>query len=327
MGLIEAIFGRKQPAGSDDIRYQTLTAYQPAFRSWGGALYESELIRTAVDAIARHASKLCYKMEGSARPKLYTATKPAPNPWMTWSQYMERCANIYSVENNLFIVPLLDDTGEVTGFFPAVPSECELVGKGTDPFLKFTFIGGEKRSIRLHRVGLVVKHQLKDDFFGSSNSPLRPTMELNNMISQGIAEGVKNGATFRFMAQLTSKTFDEDLKKERKRFNETNLQDGSGGLLFRWDAARGTVTVDRTGLDKRFNQQVGEVLSFSPDTPLRDLRVFIDSNSAEFFLNGGEATFTTHVYPTEDEHHLSVTPGVQHHLWRLGTSVTDAFVC
>ena len=247
MGLIEAIFGRKQPAGSDDIRYQTLTAYQPAFRSWGGALYESELIRTAVDAIARHASKLCYKMEGSARPKLYTATKPAPNPWMTWSQYMERCANIYSVENNLFIVPLLDDTGEVTGFFPAVPSECELVGKGTDPFLKFTFIGGEKRSIRLHRVGLVVKHQLKDDFFGSSNSPLRPTMELNNMISQGIAEGVKNGATFRFMAQLTSKTFDEDLKKERKRFNETNLQDGSGGLLLYGNQMRNMQQIKQEG--------------------------------------------------------------------------------
>ena len=103
--------------------------------------------------------------------------------------------------------------------------------------------------------------------------------------------------------------------------------DGSGGLLFRWDAAQGTVTVDRTGLDKRFNQKVGEMLSFSPDTPLRDLRVFIDSNSAEFFLNGGEATFTTHVYPTEDEHHLSATPGASLRLWRLGTSVTDAFVC
>ena len=232
MGLIDIIFGRKPPAAEpENIRYETLTAYQPAFRSWGGALYESELVRGAVDAIARHASKLSYKMEGNARPKLYTATKPAPNPWMTWSQYMERCANIYTVENNLFIVPLLDDKGEVTGFFPAVPSECEIVGKGADPFLKFTFIGGEKRSIRLSRVGLVVKHQLKDDFFGSSNSPLRSTMELTNMISQGIAEGVKNGATFRFMAQLNSKTFDEDLKKERKRFNETNLSEGSGGLL------------------------------------------------------------------------------------------------
>lgn len=232
MGLIDILFGRrKTEADGSGMAFQTLTAYQPAWRSWGGALYESELVRAATDAIARHAAKLNYKMEGTARPKLATATKSAPNPWMTWSQYIERCANIYTIENNLFIVPLLNDMGEVTGFFPAVPSSCEVIGKGADPFLKFRFLGGESRSVRLSRVGLVVKHQFKDDFFGSSNSPLRDTMELTQMISQGIQEGVKNGATFRFMAQLNSKTFDEDLRKERNRFNEANLQGGAGGLL------------------------------------------------------------------------------------------------
>ena len=105
------------------------------------------------------------------------------------------------------------------------------------------------------------------------------------------------------------------------------LADGSGGLVFRYDVARGIMTADRTGMDRRFNQQVGEVLSFPLDSPLRRLRIFIDSNSAELFLNDGEATFTTHVYPTEYEHHFTVTPGAQTRLWRLGTSVTDAFVC
>ena len=104
-------------------------------------------------------------------------------------------------------------------------------------------------------------------------------------------------------------------------------EDGSGGLVFRYDPARGIVTADRTGLDRRFNRQVGEVLSFPLDSPLRKLRVFIDSNSAELFLNDGEATFTTHVYPTEREHRFTVTPGTRTRLWRLGTSVTDAFVC
>ena len=60
---------------------------------------------------------------------------------------------------------------------------------------------------------------------------------------------------------------------------------------------------------------------------MRKIRVFIDSNSAELFLNDGEATFTTHVYPTEREHHYTVTDGVKVRLWSLGTSVTDAFVC
>ena len=230
MGLFESIFGRKK-AEPQSTAYQTLTAYQPSFRTWGGQIYESELVRAAVDAKARHAAKLQYSMEGTARPKLYTATRPAPNQWMTWSKFMERCSNIYDVQNNLFIVPLLDEMGEVAGFFPALPSECSVVDMRGEPYLKFTFIGGQKKSVRLSRVGIVVKHQLKDDFFGEKNVALNGTMELVNMVNQGIAEGVKNSATFRFMAQLTSKAFDEDLRKERKRFDENNFQGESGGLL------------------------------------------------------------------------------------------------
>ena len=230
MGLFESIFGRKK-AEPQSTAYQTLTAYQPTFRTWGGQIYESELVRAAVDAIARHACKLQYSMEGTARQKLWTLTKSAPNPWMTWSQYMERCSNIYEIQNNLFIVPLLDEMGEVTGFFPVLPSECEVVDVGGEPYLKFTFIRGQKKSIKLNRVGLVVRHQLKDDFFGASNNALNGTMELVNMVNQGIQEGVKNSATFRFMAQLTSKTFDEDLRKERERFDKNNFRGESGGLL------------------------------------------------------------------------------------------------
>jgi len=232
MGLFEAIFGRRKTAGDNgDSSFQTLTAYQPAFRTWGGQIYESELVRAAVDAKARHAAKLQYNIQGTARMKLYTQTKSAPNPWMTWSQFMERSMNIYEVQNNLFIVPLLDEYGEVCGYFPVLPSECEVVDVGGEPWLKFTFVGGKKKSLPLSRIGVVVKHQLKDDFFGEKNNALNATMELVNMVNQGIEEGVKNAATFRFMAQLTSKTFDEDLRKERERFDKNNFRGESGGLL------------------------------------------------------------------------------------------------
>lgn len=144
---------------------------------------------------------------------------------------MERCSNIFEIQNNLFIVPIQDAFGEVAGFFPAMPSESEVVDVAGEPWLKFTFIRGQKKSIPLAKVGLVIKHQLKDDFFGTQNTALNATMELVNMVNQGIAEGVKNSATFRFMAQLNSKAFDEDLRKERERFDKNNFQQGSGGLL------------------------------------------------------------------------------------------------
>jgi len=235
MGLIDRIFGRApKTAPAAESSFQTLTAYSPAFTSWGGQIYECDMVRAAVDARARHVCKLQYNMEGTARLKLWTATKTQPNPWYTWPQFLERCSNIYDVQNNLFIVPILNEYGEVNGFFPALPSTCEVVKRGNEPYLKYHFIGGRVCSIALERCAIVPKHQLKDDFFGEKNTALTPTMELADMVNQGIKEGVKNAATYRFMAQLTSKNFDEDIKKERKRFDEVNFAAGEGGglLLF-----------------------------------------------------------------------------------------------
>ena len=233
MGLIDRLFGKPKATGSgvSDSRFETITAYSPVFTSWGGQIYESELVRAAVDATARHAAKLQYRMDGTARQKLYTATKAAPNPWYTWPQFLERCSNIYEIQNNLFIVPVLDRTGEVTGFFPVLPSGCEVVQHGTMPYLKYTFMNGQRRSMELSRCAIITKHQLTDDFFGEKNTALDSTMKLITMVNQGIAEGVKNGATFRFMAQLVGKAFDEDLRKERERFDKNNFQSGGGGLL------------------------------------------------------------------------------------------------
>ena len=232
MGLIDRIFGRpKVSGGGSEGYFETFTAYSPVFTSWNGRIYESELVRAAVDAKARHACKLQYTMEGTARQKLYTATRTEPNPWYTWPQFLERCSNIYDVQNNLFIVPILDRMGEITGFFPVVPSSCEVVEKGGVPYLKYTFMNGQKRSMELTRCAVITKHQLKDDFFGEKNTALDATMQLAGMYNQGIMEGVKNGATYRFMAQLTGKAFDEDLRKERERFDKNNFQGGGGGLL------------------------------------------------------------------------------------------------
>ena len=234
MGLIDLIFGKPKTPPVKEGRFETFTAFEPVFTSWGGQIYESELVRAAVDAIARHVGKLKYTMQGSAREKLYTATKNKPNPWYTWPVFLERCANIYEIQNNLFLVPVLDSQGETTGFFPVVPSMCSLVQRGKEPYLKYMFIDGQMRSMELSRVQIVPKHQLKDDFFGEKNTALDGTMKMANMIRQGIEEGVKNSATYRFMAQLTIKAFDEDLRKERERFDENNFKSGKGGglLLF-----------------------------------------------------------------------------------------------
>ena len=234
MGLIDRIFGKRKPGEKPLTTVETFTAYSPVFTSWGGQIYESALVREAIYAKARHIMKLKFDMQGSAQRSLYNAAKVRPNPWSTWPKFLERCNNIYETENNLIIIPVLDDLGGIKGFWPVFPSGCEIREDNGDPFLVFQVQNGQRRAMELNRCTIITKHQLKNDFFGENNAPLTPTMEMNNTFEQAIMEGVKNAATYRFMAQVTNYMFDEDLKKERKRFDKLNFESGEGGglLLF-----------------------------------------------------------------------------------------------
>ena len=69
------------------------------------------------------------------------------------------------------------------------------------------------------------------EVFGENNHALLPTLELIHIQNQGIQEGVKSAATYRFMAKVNNFSKAEDLKKERKRFTEENLREDGGGML------------------------------------------------------------------------------------------------
>ena len=103
-------------------------------------------------------------------------------------------------------------------------------------------------------------------------------------------------------------------------------EDGTGGMTCHYDAETKTCTIDRTGMEKRFNEKVGEVLSVPLEQPLYKMRIFIDHSSTEFFINDGEATFTTHSYPTKEEFGYTVSDNAQMKIWQMKASVKDTFV-
>lgn len=231
MGLFEKIFGKRPKQADKYDAFRTLTAYQPAFRTFGGEIYESELVRSAINALATHSSKLDVSISGSARPKLQTQMKKAPNSWQTWAQFLYRLRTILEVQCTAFIVPVIDDYGSPTGIFPVLPSCCELKDVNGTPFLQYRFVTGETAAIALGLCGVMTKFQYLDDLMGTSNRALTGTMDLIEMQQQGIQEGIKNGATFRFMATMANFTADDDLAKEMQRFNREMLRGESGGLL------------------------------------------------------------------------------------------------
>ena len=232
MGLFEKIFKRPNPPQESNGFFHTLTAYTPVFTTWGGRIYESELVRAAIHARATHISKLQVTVQGGAKPKLQTKLRSGPNEWQTWGQFLYRLSTILDMQNTAFIVPVQDYFGEASGIFPVLPSQCEIIDVAGEPWLRYRFQGGDHAAVELNVCGFMNKFQYADDFFGESNAALAPTMELINIQNQGISEGVKSAATFRFMAKVNNFSKAEDLAKERKRFTRENLQGEGGVLLF-----------------------------------------------------------------------------------------------
>ena len=233
MGLFEMIFGHRPKEKEKYEVFRMLNGYRPAFTSRSGGIYESELIRAAIAARATHISKLKVEIQGAARPALQRKLSAAPNEMQTWSQFLARLSTIFDLFNNAFIVPVYDQFREPSGIYAPLPERCEVVQYGKTPYLKYTFADGQTTAIELAYCGVLVKHQLRSDFFGENNSVLQPTMDLIHIQNQGIEEGVKSAATYRFMATLNNFAKDEDLKKERERFSKTNFSrdSGGGGLL------------------------------------------------------------------------------------------------
>lgn len=236
MGLFEKIFGnRPKPQGEFQGGFKLLNGYTPKFTSWGGSIYESELIRAAINARATHMSKLTVETKGAAKPALQLKLSHGPNEFQTWSQFLYRLSTILDIHNTAYITPVWDEFGQPSGIYAPLPSRCEIVQFSGVPYLRYEFGWHEKAAVELDYCGVMTKFQYRDDFFGESNHALFPTMDLIHIQNQGIQEGVKSAATYRFMAQLSNFAKAEDLAKERKRFTSENFAkdaEGGGLLLF-----------------------------------------------------------------------------------------------
>ena len=230
IGLFDKIFKRPKTPVFDGF-WKTFSAYTPTFTSFEGGIYESELVRAVINARATHISKLSVVTQGAAQPKLQTRLKNGPNEWQTWGQYLYRLSTILDVHNTAFIVPVEGIYGETIGFYPLLPTRCELMSVQGEPWLRYQFSDGSRAAIELSRCGIMTKFQYADDFFGEDNNALTPTMDLISIQNQGITEGVKNAATYRFMARVNNFSKITDLANERKRFTRENLQSDGGGIL------------------------------------------------------------------------------------------------
>jgi HK97 family phage portal protein len=238
MNLFERIFRPNKAKESEHalekgVYFKELNGYYPVFTTWHGELYERELVRAAIDARARHISKLKIELRGNAQPQLQSKMRQGPNQWQTYSQFLYRLSTILDIHNTAFVVPVFDADMRITGYYPVLPKRCDIVDFKDDLWLRYKFSHGDTAAVELRKCAILNKFQYKDDFFGEKNDSLDETIKLMDIQDQNLEEGVKNAASYRFMAQVNNFTKADDLKNERVRFSQENLTKDAeaGGLL------------------------------------------------------------------------------------------------
>ena len=238
MGIFEKIFGKREPVAAAKARatFQLLEGYTPMFQTWNGSIYESDLIRAALDAHGRHAAKLSVNViSGEAQKSLRNKLLIAPNDLQTWPQFLYRTAVILYCRNTAFIVPQTGEYGETIGVIEIAPDAWEVVEYNGKAYVRFTFGNMKRAAVELDRLGILTRFQYKNELFGENNEALKATLDLIKMQRQGITEGIRNGASYRFSAQSDNWSTDEDLGKEMERFNKytfQNLKTSGGAILF-----------------------------------------------------------------------------------------------
>jgi len=230
MGAFSKLFGKVRVTKELGNFFTMLDGYTPVFSTYDGGVYEMELTRACIHTFAAHCSKLQPAVNGADPYKLKPVLEWKPNFFHTCPQFLYKAATIYKAQNTCFILPILDEWDRIIGYYPAAPDQVELRDVNGEPFVLYTFGTGERAAIELARCGLVSKYLSRNDIMGGRNGALDPTMQLLSTQNQGIVEGIKNSASFRFMAVVNNFVKGKDLAKERKTWVEENLGPDSGGL-------------------------------------------------------------------------------------------------
>ncbi len=230
MGAFDFLF--KKPKAKQEVNsyFKMLDGYTPVFSTYDGGVYEMELTRSCIHTFASHCSKMLPEVTGADTRGVKALLDSKPNPFMTSAQFVYKVATIYEAKNTCFIVPVLDKFDKLVGYYPVNPQQTEVIEVQGEPWLRFTFGDGKKVAFEMSRVGVVSKYLYSSDIKGESNEALRSTLNLIHTQNQGIAEGIKNSASFRFMATLTNFLKTEDRKKLRKEILDTTLDNGAGGF-------------------------------------------------------------------------------------------------
>lgn len=250
MGILSAIAGLLKP--KQYVYMRLADDYRPIFVQWGGVPYDNDVVRAAVDTIARNAAKLNPKhvrisSEGISwlRSNLERLLALEPNPYMSAFDFYYRLVTMRELDNNAFALIVWDgESGEVKQLLPIPCEQAEIVEDRTGTLYVRAWLLGEQFVFPYSEVIHLRKFYYKSDVWGESNDPINTGLNILTTVEQGLAEGVKTSAYLRGILKYQGILKDEDVKRSRDRFVAEYLDIQKAGGVAALDAKAEYIPVE-----------------------------------------------------------------------------------
>lgn len=237
--LLSTIFGdTKQPINLENA--QLINSFNSLITNYNSEIYNDLTVRSCVDTIARHVSKLkpvhIIKDEDGRHLQSTTINNllnNRPNIYMSTADFLYKVTSQLLYYGNSFIFLQKDTQNNIIGFYPIDFATCELKEVNNALYLKFNFYTGKTIAVPYTDIIHIRRNFSSHDFLGQdAYQPLQETLSNLFKARRSISNKVENSGKISGVLKIKGNVGQENWITQAKTFakNFMTFSNDTGGI-------------------------------------------------------------------------------------------------
>lgn len=223
------MFGRKPRADTIYTQLKMLNGYNAVFTAWGNDPYSADVVRGAVDAIARNAAKLKPKhikrVGKEIQPvggQVERVLQIRPNSNMSTYDFIYKMVTALMIDNNAYAYPVWEGA-TLKAVWPVRAIHVEFLEDNIGQIGVRFWFNDDSIILPYDEVIHLRRHYYKNDLAGENNKAINNTLEAIHTTNEGLGQAVKTSASLRGILKYQGILKESDIKANRDRFVEEYL--------------------------------------------------------------------------------------------------------
>lgn len=237
--LLSTIFGdTKQPINLENA--QLINSFNSLITNYNSEIYNDLTVRSCVDTIARHVSKLkpvhIIKDEDGRHLQstiINSLLNSRPNIYMSTADFLYKVTSQLLYYGNAFIFLQKDTQNNIIGFYPIDFATCELKEVNNALYLKFNFYTGKTIAVPYTDIIHIRRNFSSHDFLGQdAYQPLQETLSNLFKARRSISNKVENSGKISGVLKIKGNVGQENWITQAKTFakNFMSFSNDTGGI-------------------------------------------------------------------------------------------------